>query len=204
MRYVYLIFAFVVIAAVSVLGFRGTKTTNRPLEIFSDMDHMPKYQPQAESAFFADGRTDRLPVDGTVARGTFEADAYKASGKEGDAFGSGFPIEVNEAAMKRGEQRFNIYCTPCHGAAGDGQGRTAAFGMLAIANLTTSPFTDMPEGELYSYLTNGSRNGRMYGYKEKLSVEDRWKVVLYVRALQRAANGSAKDLTPASKEELGL
>ncbi len=204
MRYVYLIFAFVVIAAVSVLGFRGTKTTKRPLEIFSDMDHMPKYQPQGESAFFADGRTDRLPVPGTVARGTFEADVYKASGKNGDAFGSGFPIEVNQAAIERGQERFNIYCLPCHGAAGDGQGRTAAFGMAAIANLTGAPFTDMPEGEIYYYLTNGSRNGRMFGYKEKLSVEDRWNVVLYVRALQRAANGSIKDLTPASKEELGL
>lgn len=204
MRYVYLIFAFVVIAAVSVLGFRGTKTTKRPLEIFDDMDHMPKYHPQAESSFFADGRTDRLPVPGTVARGTFEPDAYKATGKNGEAYGNGFPIEVTQAAMERGEERYNIYCTPCHGAAGDGQGRTAAFGMTAIANLTAAPYTDMADGELYHYIANGSRSGRMFGYKEKLSVEDRWKVVLYVRALQRAANGSVKDLTPASKEELGL
>ncbi len=204
MRYVYLIFAFVVIAAVSVLGFRGTKTTRRPLEIFSDMDHMPKYQPQAESAFFADGRTDRLPVPGTVARGTFEPDVYKGTGKQGDAFGDGFPIEVDQAAMERGQERFNIYCLPCHGPAGNGQSRMADFRMTAIADLTGTPFTDMPDGEIYYYLTNGSRNGRMLGYRAKLSVEDRWKVVLYVRALQRAANGSVKDLTPASKEELGL
>ncbi|EDY82384.1 hypothetical protein VDG1235_2006 [Verrucomicrobiia bacterium DG1235] len=204
MRYVYLILIFVVIAAVSVLGFRGTKSTKNPLEIFDDMDHMPKYQPQDESAFFADGRTDRLPVPGTVARGTFEPDAFKASGKNGDAYGSGFPIAVDNAAMKRGEERYNIYCTPCHGAAGDGQGRLAAYGMTAIANLTAAPYTEMPEGEIYHYIVNGSRSGRMYGYKEKLSVEDRWKVVLYVRALQRAANGSVNDLTPADKEGLGL
>lgn len=204
MRYVYLIFAFVVIAAISVLGFRGTKTTKRPLEIFDDMDHMPKYQPQSESSFFADGRSDRLPVTGTVARGTFEPDAYKASGRKGEAYGNGFPIDVNEAAMERGQERYDIYCAVCHGAAGDGNGRTAAFGMAAIADLTAGPYVAMADGEIYHYIGNGSRSGRMYGYKEKLSVEDRWKVVLYVRALQRAANGTAKDLTPAEKEELGL
>lgn len=204
MRYVYLIFIFVVIAAVSVLGFRGTKSTKNPLEVFDDMDRMPKYHPQAESEFFADGRTDRLPVPGTIARGTYEPDAYKATGKQGEAYGSGLPIEVNNAAMERGEERYNIYCTVCHGAAGDGQGRIAAFGMTAIANLTAAPYTEMSDGEIFHYIGNGSRSGRMYGYKEKLSVEDRWKVVLYVRALQRAANGSANDLTPADKEGLGL
>ncbi|MBC2604487.1 c-type cytochrome [Pelagicoccus albus] len=204
MRYVYLIFIFAVIATVSVLGFRGTKTTKNPLEIFPDMDRMPKYHPQAESSFFADGRTDRLPVAGTVARGTFIEDTYMASGKQGDAYGNGFPIEVNQAAIERGEERYNIYCKVCHGAAGDGQGRTAAFGMAAIANLTNAPYTDMADGEIFHYIGHGSRSGRMFGYKEKLSVEDRWKVVLYVRALQRAANGSIEDLTPADKEGLGL
>jgi len=204
MRYVYLVFAFVVIAAVSVLGFRGSKFSSPPLEIFSDMDHMPKYDPQDQSAFFADGRTDRLPVDGTVARGSFYQDPYIASGKKGDAFANGFPIEVTAAAMERGEERYNIYCTVCHGEAGDGNGRTAAYGMTAIADLTAGPYVAMKDGEIFHYIGNGSRSGRMYGYKEKLSVEDRWKVTLYVRALQRAANGSADDLTPAKKEELGL
>lgn len=204
MRYVYLIFIFVVVAAISVLGFRGTKFTSPPLEIFDDMDHMPKYQPQDESEFFADGRADRLPVAGTVARDTFIEDEYLATGKNGDSYGSGFPIEVTQAAMERGEERYNIYCTPCHGEVGDGQSRLAAYGMTAIANIIAAPYIDMPEGEIFHYIGNGSRSGRMYGYKEKLSVEDRWNVVLYVRALQRAANGSANDLTPAEKEGLGL
>ncbi len=204
MRYVYLIFFFVVVAAISVLGFRGSKFTKPPIEVFDDMDRMPKYHPQAESAFFSDSRTDRLPVPGTVARGTFFEDEYMATGKKGDSFGSGFPIEVDEQAMARGEERYNIYCTVCHGAAGDGQGRTASYGMTAISNLVAPPYLDMPEGELYHYIVNGSRSGRMYPYKDKLSVEDRWNVVLYLRALQRAANGSSADLTPAVKEELGL
>ncbi len=76
--------------------------------------------------------------------------------------------------------------------------------MTAVANLTMAPYTNMKDGEIFSYITDGSRSGRMLPYDDKLSVEDRWKVVLYVRALQRAANGTADDLTPATKEELGL
>ena len=204
MRYVYLTFIFIVVAAVSVLGFRGTKFTKPPIEVFDDMDRMPKYQPQGESAFFADGRMDRLPVANTVARGTFYADEYMGSGKKGSAFGDGFPIDVTNDAMARGQERFNIYCAICHGATGEGNGRASEYGMTAVANLSAAPYTQMPDGEIFNYITHGSRNGRMYPMKEKLSVEDRWKVVLYVRALQRAANGTAADLTPAKKEELGL
>lgn len=204
MRYVYLIFFLIVAAIVSVLGFRGTRTTRPPLEFFDDLDRQAKYHPQGKSEFFADGRNDRLPVPNTVARGTFDENVYRVTGRNGEAFGSGFPIEVNRSAMERGQERYNIYCAVCHGEAGDGQGRTADYGMTAIADLTTAPFTEMPEGEIFTYITNGSRSGRMMPYKDKLSVEDRWKVVLYVRALQRAANGSADDLTPAQKEELGL
>ncbi len=204
MRYVYLIFIFIVVATVSVLGFRGTTFTKPPIEVFDDMDRMPKYHPQGESAFFSDGRADRLPVANTVARGTFFEDEYMGTGKKDGAFGAGFPIEVTNDAMARGQDRYNIYCTICHGATGEGNSRMAEFGMTAIANLVAPPITQMPEGEIFNYITHGSRSGRMYPMKEKLSVEDRWKVVLYVRALQRAANGTAADLTPAKKEELGL
>lgn len=204
MRYVYLIFILIVVLVVSVLGFRGSKFTKPPVEIFSDMDSMPRYEPQGASRFFSDGRADRLPVPNTVARGTYFENQYYATGRTGDGFGSGLPIEVDNAAMERGQERFNIYCAVCHSETGDGQGRTASYGMTAIADLTAAPYTGMPDGEIYHYITNGSRSGRMYPYADKLSVEDRWKVVLYVRALQRAANATADDLTPAVKEELGL
>lgn len=204
MRYVYLIFAFIVVAAVSILGFRGSESTKPPLEVFPDMDRMPKYHSQAESAFFADGRSDRLPVPNAIARDTYIADPFMATGKIDGSFANGFPIDVTQEAINRGQENFGIYCAVCHGVAGNGQGRTADYGMTAIADLTAGPYVAMKDGELYHYIGNGSRSGRMYGYKEKLSVEDRWEVVLYVRALQRAANGTVKDLTPAKKEELGL
>ena len=204
MRYVYLIFILIVAAALSVLGLRGGKSSKPPIEVFPDMDRMPKYMPQAESAFFADGRTDRMPVPNTVARDAFLENEYMATGKNGDAYGSGFPIGVDHAAMERGQERYAIYCAVCHGDTGEGNGRMTEFGMTAVANLVAAPYLAMPEGELFQYITHGSRSGRMLPYKDKLNEEDRWKVILYLRALQRAANGSASDLTPAKKEELGL
>ncbi len=204
MRYVYLIFIFLVISAVSILGFRGAKKTAPPLEVFDDMDRMPKYMPQGESGFFADGRTDRLPVENTVARGTYHEDEYMQTGKLGTEFGNSMPaeIEVNHAFIDRGEERYNIYCAVCHGLAGNGDSMTKKYGMLVVADLTQPNFVNYPDGQLYDVITNGK--GLMYSYADKLSVEDRWAVVLYLRALQRAANGSADDLTPAKREELGL
>ena len=202
MRYVYLIFIVGVIGALAILGPRGAKSTRPPLEVFSDMDRMPKYDPQAESAFFADGRTDRMPVEGAVARGAFYENEYLATGKNGENFGKGFPIDVSNKAMARGEERYNIYCAVCHGAAGDGDSMTKKYGMLTVANLNDQRLVDYTDGQLYDVVKNGK--GLMLGYADRLSVEDRWNVVLYVRALQRAANGSADDLTPAKREELGL
>ena len=202
MRYVYLIFFFLVVAVVSILGFRGTITQNRPLEIWDDMDHMPKYHPQGESGFFADGKADRLPVEGTVARGTYFENEYLGTGKNGTEFGSGFPVDMTNDLMARGQERYNIYCAVCHGQVGNGDSMTKKYGMLTVASLVDDRISAYPEGQIYDVIANGK--GTMLPYADKLSVEDRWAVVAYVRALQRAANGSVNDLTPAKREELGL
>lgn len=202
MRYVFLIFLLGVIGTLSILGPRGGTSTKPPIEVFPDMDRMPKYHPQAKSAFFADGRTDRLPVEGTVSRGSYYEDEYLATGKNGEAFGKGFPIDVTNDAMARGEERFNIYCAVCHGAAGDGDSMTKKYGMITVVSLVDQRLVDYTDGQLYDVVKNGKNT--MLGYGDRLSVEDRWNVVLYVRALQRAANGTVNDLTPAKREELGL
>jgi len=202
MRYVYVIYFFVVVAVVSILGFRGTTFQTPPIEVFDDMDHMPKYHPQGESAFFADGKADRLPVEGAVARGTYYEDEYLESGKKGADFGSGFPVDVTHELIARGQERYGIYCAVCHGQVGNGDSMTKKYGMLTAANLTDDRLAAYTEGQLYDVIANGK--GTMLPYSDKLSVEDRWAVVAYVRALQRAANGSVKDLTPAKREELGL
>lgn len=202
MRYVYLIFIFIVVATISILGFRGDKATEPPLEVFPDMDRMPRYEPQAESVFFSDGRTDRQPVPNAVARGTYYENAYLQTGRQGTEFGNGIPIEVSNQSMARGQDRFNIYCAVCHGQAGNGDSMTRKYGMITVADLTSEIFVNYSDGQIYDVIANGAKT--MLPYGDKLSVEDRWAVVLYVRALQRAANGSVEDLTPGVREELGL
>lgn len=205
MRYVYYVFLFVCVLTVSVMGFRGSRSTKPPLEVFPDMDRQPKYKAQAESRFFSDGRTDRpLPV-GVVARGELREDDEVYLGK--NAAGQwlpGFPkaIAVDAKLLERGRERFTLYCSPCHGALGDGNGITKQYGMGATPSYHDDRLRKMANGEIYNTITNGKNT--MLPYADKILPEDRWAVVAYVRALQRAQLGTAKDVPPAHKSELGI
>jgi len=198
MRYVYFATFFVVVLAVSVLGLRGTRFTHPPLELFPDMNHQAHLKPQATSSLFADDRADRPIPPHTVPAGTpLDDDDALFRGKAADgSFVTAIPaaVKVDPALLVRGQDRFTIYCQPCHGALGDGQGITKQYGMTT--------------GELFSTITNGSvktpeGKQNMLPYADKLTVPDRWAVVAYVRALQRAQNGSINDVTdPAEKAKL--
>ena len=214
MRYVYLTLFFVVVLALSILGFRGSLSTRSPLEVFPDMDHQAKYKPQAESKFFSDGRVDRTRIAGTVAFGRksdaadpqfLKADSTRFAGK--DAAGAwvvSFPsaITVDAKLMERGQDRFTIYCAPCHGAVGDGNGITKQYGMGATPTFHDSRLRTMAVGEIFNTITNGK--GNMLSYADKLPADDRWAVIAYVRALQRAAHATAADVPPGHKSELGI
>jgi len=205
MRYVYLTTFFIVVLAVGVFGFRGCTSTRPPLEVFADMDRQPKYRPQAESRFFADGRTDRpLPV-GVVSRGDLRADAslYQGKGPTGEWI-RGVPvvITVDARLLQRGQERYSITCAPCHGALGDGNGITKAYGMGATPTFNDERLRTMAEGEIYNTITNGKAT--MMGYADKLEPTDRWAVVAYVRALQRAQKGAVADVPASHKTELGI
>jgi len=203
MRIFLLIFAFIVVTVVSILGFRGGTTTREPIEVFPDMDRQSRYKAQGESAFFADGRADRLPVEGTVARGQFGLDNHYYRGKEDDgSFAKGFPGIVSREMMERGSQRYAIYCAPCHGAAGNGDGITTEYGMAVVADLHTDRLREMPEGEIFEVITNG--RGLMGSYSTQIPVEDRWNIIAYMRALQRAATGTVEDVPADKRSELGL
>jgi mono/diheme cytochrome c family protein len=209
MRYFLFAFALAVAAVVSILGFRGGSFTKPPLEIFPDMDDQSKYKPQGTSTFFADGRTDRLPVSGTVARGLLKDDEFLHFGKKGEEWAKGFPMPVTEDLVNRGKERYGIYCAVCHGGVGDGNGVTKLRGLAAVPpyNLIIPSFhddrlRDMPEGEIFNTITNGK--GLMGYYRDKLSVEDRWAVIAYVRVLQRSQNASVDDVPQANKKDLGL
>ena len=211
MRYAYYTLAFLVVLTLSVMGYRGSLSTRPPIEIWPDMDHQAKYKPQAESKFFADGRADRPIPAGTVpyGRGLYGSDAgeivkdagylraddARYAGKNPDgSFVRGFPagLELNENFLRRGQDRYQIYCAPCHGALGDGHGITKSYGMVATPTYHEERFRVMAEGELFNTITHGKNT--MMPYADKLSPDDRWAVVAYVRALQRAAHATIDDV----------
>lgn len=205
MRYVYLFTFFVTVLAVGILGFRGCTSQRPPLEVFPDMDRQGKYRPQAESSFFADGRTDRPLPAGVVARGSLRSDAavYQGKAANGD-WVKGIPssIEIDARFLQRGKERYMIYCAPCHGSLGDGNGITKSYGMGATPTYHDDRMRKMADGEIYNTITNGKNT--MLSYADKIEPSDRWAVVAYVRALQRAQTGTVADVPASHKAELGI
>lgn len=211
MRNVYLVTAFLVVVLVSIFGFRGTRFTSPPMDVFPEwlfpaMRHQSKYKPQSASHFFADGRTDRPVPPHTVSRDPLRNDYALYEGKNPDGtWLRGFPaaIAVDEKLMARGRDRFTIYCQPCHGSVGDGNGITKQYGMGATPTYHDPRLRDMAEGEIFNTITHGK--GNMLPYADKLVPHDRWAVILYVRALQRAQTGTpAEVIDPAARKSLGL
>lgn len=213
MRHVYLVTAFVCVLLFSILGLRGTKFTSPPMDVFPEwafpgMKYQPKFRPQSESKFFADGRSDRLPVEHTVMRGMLQDDDFLYRGK--DASGGwvrAFPASINVDLkfIQRGKERYDIYCQPCHGATGDGNGITKRYGMATTPSYHDDARRRLSEGEFFNVITNGTASKLMMPYADKLSPEERWAVIAYVRALQRAQQGTAADVTDAAaRQSLGL
>ena len=205
MRYVYLATFFVVVLTVGILGFRGSISSKPPLEVFPDMDRQPKLRPQESSNFFADGRVERPLPAGVVARGNLRADAAVYQGRTaGGEWVRGIPsaLTVDARFLQRGRERFNISCAPCHGKLGDGNGITKSYGMGATPTFHDDRIRTMAEGEIFNTITNGKAT--MMGYADKVVPEDRWAIIAYVRALQRAQHGSVADVPAAHKAELGI
>ena len=210
MRYAYFAFTFLCVLTVSLLGIRGSHFTKPPLMVFPDtffpeMNQQAKYKPQATSEFFADGRADRPLPAGVVSRNPLRNDDHLYRGKAADGqWARGFPaaVTVDARLMERGRERFTIYCQPCHGAQGDGKGIVTQYNWGAPANFHSDNFRAMAEGQIFDTITNGAKT--MFPYGDKLVPEDRWAVIAYIRALQRAQNGRAEDVEVSHKPELGL
>jgi cytochrome c553 len=216
MRNVYLLTLFTVILTVSLLGFRGRTFTHPPMDVFPEwlfpgMKQQPKLVQQTASNFFSDGRSDRAAPANTVAASFGPAgqplrdDDFLYLGKAPDgSFARGFPpaLKVDMKLLERGRDRFTIYCSPCHGAVGDGNGITKKYGMGATPTYHDDRLRKMAEGEIFNTITNGK--GQMNPYADKLKPADRWAVIAYVRALQRAQTGSVSDVPDDHKGELGI
>ena len=210
-----LVYGLIIVAVASVVPFalaakaRYTKSSSTRIHIIQDMDSQPKYKAQRENPFFADNRADRPAIEGTVAVGDARDDDHFYKGKVAGVWARTFPsqITLNEATMERGRQRFGIYCTPCHGQIGQGDGMVAkradqlAQGTwVPPSNITQDNLRQQSVGELFNSITNGVRNMPAYG--PQIKTEDRWAIIMYVRALQRSRSGSLNDLPPDARASL--
>jgi hypothetical protein len=156
-----------------------------------DMQDQPRFKPLAESDFYADLRSARPPVEGTVARGQLHEDEYLYTGKVGDNPGDYMPFAVTEDILARGRERFNIYCAPCHSRTGDGNGMIVQRGYKHPPTFHQDRLRKAPLGYFFDVMTNGF--GAMPDYASQIPVRDRWCIVAYIRALQFSQNATQAD-----------
>jgi mono/diheme cytochrome c family protein len=195
-------FLLLSLATFAIAGKRGSLSRKPPIEVFPDMDRQPKIRPQTPSRFFEDGMSSRLPVAGTIARGSHYEDVPMNTGRMPGVtnFVELNPLPISETVMERGRERFSISCLPCHGPIADGNGVTKKFGMAILANLHDKRIVQMADGEIFNVITFGRNNMGPYG--DKIAVEDRWAIIHYLRALQLARLGTPEDLQPAQRNNL--
>ena len=207
--YVLLPGAAVVISSLLLTGCISISETTRkqPMELWTDMVRQEKFKPQSAVGkdllpVFADGRSNRRPVEGVIARGHLSYnDAYSTGFTAANEYTGVNPVKLTAEVLEHGQSKFNVYCSPCHDQSGGGQGIVnAKEPTYKPGNLHEDRIKGLADGELYWVITNGRRT--MPGYKFQLPVADRWAIVYYVRALQRATSATAADLPEAERARL--
>ena len=186
--------------ALAVLAGCGPTSRRPPIEVFSDMRRQPKYKAQMPGAFFSDGRASRRPVPGTVAQGQMKEDEAYSTGISGGLYVGRNPLAINRETLLRGQERFNIYCAPCHDQTGSGHGIVAQRSGWLPGNLHDPRLKNMTDGELFWVITNGRRT--MPAYRFQAPEGDRWAIVTYVRALQRTTSATINDVPAELKGDL--
>lgn len=190
------------VAAAGLSGcYRGRPSEKTPIHVNPNMDDQPKFQPMERNPFFADEAAMRVPPAGTVPRGWLRLDTEYYTGKDE----SGRPIEDNPVTvtlplLQRGENRYNIYCSPCHGKVGDGQGIIVKRGYVPPPTFHADRLREIEDGHIFDVITNGLRN--MPSYRHQVPVDDRWAIVAYFRALQRSQNASREDVPQEVRKNL--
>jgi mono/diheme cytochrome c family protein len=164
-----------------------------------DMHNQPKFVPQRGTTFFADGRSARPQVADTVGRDQLHEDAYFYTGLQDGKEGDGLPLPLTEATMLRGQERYNLYCTPCHSRVGNGNGMIVQRGYKPAGNFHTDRLRQAPLGHFFAVMTNGY--GAMPDYSAQLTPADRWAVAAYIRALQLSQAGKAGDVASGAHVE---
>jgi mono/diheme cytochrome c family protein len=196
-----------VAVGVGIAGRQGRLSRRPPIEVFPDMDRQLKLRPQQPNDFFPNGLSSQLPPPNTIARNApiqtvnglvyaFEDAPVNTGRVTGTTnFVETNPLPVTGQLLQRGRERFEIYCSPCHGALGDGNGITKKIGVMpTVANLQDKRIVEMADGEIFNTITHGK--GLMGAHGPLVPVADRWAVIAYLRALQLSQLGSVDDLPP--------
>jgi len=184
-----------ILSSMLLMACRGQRSEKPPVHPVQNMDDQKRFEPQEMNSFFDDKRAMRMPVEGTVARGLLKEDiAYHQGLNPDSSFVDDIPVEVTESLIYRGQDRYDIYCSVCHGGTGDGRGiiMTGNYGYVPAPTFHSDRIRQLPDGELYSAIANGVRN--MPSYATQIPVDDRWAIVSYVRALQRSQYVTAEQM----------
>lgn len=165
-----------------------------------DMHDQPKYIPLRQTDFYASSRSERPLVRGTVARGQLREDTLLYTGMVDGHEANEFPYPVTEEMVQRGQQRFNIYCSPCHGRTGRGDGMIVRRGFHKPPSYFEARLMNAPVGHFFDVITNGF--GAMQDYKAQVPVRDRWAIAAYIRALQLSEHATIDDVPPGERAKL--
>jgi mono/diheme cytochrome c family protein len=165
-----------------------------------DMASQPRYNPLAESSFFGDERSARPLTEDTVARGHLRNRSLLFTGKIGGGFANAFPFPIDAENLQRGRQRYEIFCTPCHGRAGRGDGMIVKRGYRQPPSFHVDRLRQQPAGYFFDVITSGF--GAMPDYAAQIPAEDRWRIVAYLRALQLSEHTELQDVPPEHRSEL--
>jgi cytochrome c553 len=177
---------------VAVLAFAGCRR---------DMFNQPRYKTYSANPFFADGASARPLPPHTIARGAADLDTGYYEGKTDDGkLLEAFPMPVTRAVLDRGQQRFEIYCSVCHGRTGDGNGMIVQRGFPAPPSFHIDRLRNAPAGHIYDVITNG--HGVMYSYADRVAPADRWAIASYIRALQLSHHATLEDVPPGERDKL--
>jgi mono/diheme cytochrome c family protein len=178
-----------------LLGGCSSIQRDTPIQVWDDMKHQPKFKAQSELdlSVFPDHRSNRLPPEGTVPRGRLEEDTPYFTGMENGMYVGKSPVPVTVAGLQQGQRRFNTYCSPCHDQTGMGHGIVPTrVPSWQPSNLTEDRVVQFADGDIFNVITNGRRT--MPAYRYQIVVADRWAIISYVRALQRAAHGKPEEV----------
>ena len=210
MRYFLLLFLMVVAVVFGIAGLRGHLSRKPPILIIPDLNRQFKLRPEQPNDFFANGLSSQSPPPGTVPRSqpiqTFAGPVYPYEDSPANTglitgttnFVETNPLPVTPALLRQGREQFEIYCAPCHGALGDGNGIMKKLGVMpAVANLHDKRIIEMADGEVFNTITHGKSTMAAYG--PLIPAPDRWAIIAYLRALQLSRLGSVNDL-PADQQ----